>query len=70
LREERREELTEQTIDASREKLARGKLVNQTINSWYFPLRCLGRTGEDGCSRRREGRTGENEHGNKRGIEG
>jgi len=65
---ERREKLTEQTIDTSHEKLARGKLVNQTINSWYF-LTFLRRTGGNGCSKQREGRTEENKHGNQRGTE-
>jgi len=32
-------------------------------------MRFLGRTGGNRCSKQREGRTGENEHGNQRGTE-
>jgi len=32
-------------------------------------MRFLGRTGENGCSKQRERRTGENKHGNQRGTE-
>jgi len=42
--------------------------IKQSIHG-IFPMRFLGRTGENRCSKQREERTRKNEHGNQRGTE-
>jgi len=39
--------------------------INPSIHD-IFPMRFLGRTGGNGYSKQREGKTGENERGNQR----